>query len=425
MQPGYAGSHRNDKRGAPGRQGGHSPGSAARPSCGAWRGEPASRYEGRRGVDWVHSDKKEYASKAKTCRLYDIDGRSPCGKYGSVRERPLHELVDLSPVVGVDSEEAFTRIYFTMLRQPHPTRASLVAEGIEGALIDKVVPMMAANGLLEVHPGGEWTIHPPDVALPALAADLERRARTTRATARELAAIYFAARSSSPRESPSEVRLLSTLHDIGAASSEIIAAVQKRVLVMRTVSPRTLQILRSPRHAHEQPTLTRDGHEVNTQAVYDTSVLELEGALSVLQTRIRGGEDSRLAFGIPFSCLIVDDAAAVVDVSHLDPSGRGSLLIHNPSLVGALTELVDGYWQRGTATPRQGDVDPAAIPRAMDRRDRTILTLLAAGATDATIARQCGISQRTVERRIRALMDSLDAGTRFQAGVQAVRHGLI
>jgi DNA-binding NarL/FixJ family response regulator len=35
------------------------------------------------------------------------------------------------------------------------------------------------------------------------------------------------------------------------------------------------------------------------------------------------------------------------------------------------------------------------------------------------------VSQRTVERRVRALMDQLGAGTRFQAGVQAGRRGLI
>lgn len=335
--------------------------------------------------------------------------------------------VDLSPVAGLGDEEeaAITRIYFAMLRHPSPTRATLVAQGIEGSLIDRVVPAMAAHGLLQAHSGGEWTVHPPDVSLPAVAADLERRARSTRAAARELAAIYFAARSSAPPEDPSEVRPLSTLHDIGAASSEIVGDVHKRVLVMRTVSPRTLQVLHSPPHSHEQPTLTPDGHEVETQAVYDTGVLDEEGALAVLQARIRGGEDSRLTVGVPFSCLVVDDAAAVLDVSHLDPSGRGSLLVRNPAMVQALSELVEGYWERGTATPRQGEPDLAAISSATDSRDRTILTLLAAGAPDTTIARQCGISQRTVERRIRALMDGLDAGTRFQAGVQAARQGLV
>jgi DNA-binding NarL/FixJ family response regulator len=73
----------------------------------------------------------------------------------------------------------------------------------------------------------------------------------------------------------------------------------------------------------------------------------------------------------------------------------------------------------------QGGVGGGPTDQGGDRRDRTILALMAAGATDATIARQTGISQRTVERRVRALMDQLGAGTRFQAGVQAARRGLI
>jgi DNA-binding NarL/FixJ family response regulator len=41
------------------------------------------------------------------------------------------------------------------------------------------------------------------------------------------------------------------------------------------------------------------------------------------------------------------------------------------------------------------------------------------------VARQLGISQRTVERDIRKMMDDLNATTRFQAGVQAARRGLV
>lgn len=61
----------------------------------------------------------------------------------------------------------------------------------------------------------------------------------------------------------------------------------------------------------------------------------------------------------------------------------------------------------------------------LDGRDVHILSLLSAGRTDAAIARQSGISQRTVERRVRALMNQLGAATRFQAGVQAARRGWI
>ena len=74
---------------------------------------------------------------------------------------------------------------------------------------------------------------------------------------------------------------------------------------------------------------------------------------------------------------------------------------------------------------RRSPLPRTAGARSAEARDRTILALLAAGAPDATIARQTGVSQRTVERRVRALMDQLGAGTRFQAGVQAARRGLL
>ena len=53
------------------------------------------------------------------------------------------------------------------------------------------------------------------------------------------------------------------------------------------------------------------------------------------------------------------------------------------------------------------------------------LTLLAAGASDANVARQLGVSVRTVERRVRLVMERLGAQSRLQAGVEAVRRGLV
>ena len=39
------------------------------------------------------------------------------------------------------------------------------------------------------------------------------------------------------------------------------------------------------------------------------------------------------------------------------------------------------------------------------------------------IAGQTVISQRTVERKVRTMLEQLGASTRFQAGVQAARRG--
>lgn len=67
----------------------------------------------------------------------------------------------------------------------------------------------------------------------------------------------------------------------------------------------------------------------------------------------------------------------------------------------------------------------AGQEKQLDVRDTRILALLSDGRSDSTIARASGISLRTVERRVRSLMDRLGAKTRFQAGVQAARRGWI
>jgi DNA-binding NarL/FixJ family response regulator len=71
---------------------------------------------------------------------------------------------------------------------------------------------------------------------------------------------------------------------------------------------------------------------------------------------------------------------------------------------------------------------PTGNTNARDRlgeRQAQTLALLAAGASDSTIARQMGVSQRTVERHVRQIMDTLGVTTRFQAGVHAARRGLL
>ena len=47
------------------------------------------------------------------------------------------------------------------------------------------------------------------------------------------------------------------------------------------------------------------------------------------------------------------------------------------------------------------------------------------GATDDVIARQLGISPRTLRRRLHDLFDELGASNRFHAGVEAARRGWV
>ncbi len=62
----------------------------------------------------------------------------------------------------------------------------------------------------------------------------------------------------------------------------------------------------------------------------------------------------------------------------------------------------------------------AGSPTDLDRR---VLGLLLAGLTDQVVAAQLGLSLRTLQRRLRYLMDPVGVQTRMQLGWHAARHG--
>lgn len=62
-------------------------------------------------------------------------------------------------------------------------------------------------------------------------------------------------------------------------------------------------------------------------------------------------------------------------------------------------------------------------PRRSAPADRRLLWLLAGGASDDVIARELGISRRTLFRRLQVMMARLGAANRFQLALQAQRNG--
>lgn len=314
-------------------------------------------------------------------------------------------------------EALVIRIYLALVQHHAPSSSLLIAQGMEVQQVDRALSVLSSRGLVIIAPDGTIEVPSPDTALPAHAAELERRAREARASAYELSQMYFAARSGT-RPVSADVRTLTSLDDLHGASAEIISASRERVRAFRAPSPRTEQIFAAPDHAQAQPSYGADGTELVMQAVFDNRVLDYPRALEVLALRASAGERCRFTANIPFSAVIVDDTAAVVDVSNIEESGNGSLLIRSRPVVRGMIELFEFFWELGTQVNLQ-------VGRTVDERDTTILSMMAAGASDATIARRTGVSQRTVERRVAALIDRLNAGTRFQAGVQAARRGLI
>ncbi len=322
------------------------------------------------------------------------------------------------PAAGdLELEEWMNAVYELAVRNPAITRARLVASAIPPAIIELTTRELMSRGLLR--PGGapdSWEATPPDIALPAMAARLDRRAAKARAAAPDLARVFRDVRSRSDSDESFEVHNLRTLQELHNATSTVVAGATRELRMLRDASPRTAFEFALDLSVHRQRLVGSDGTPVRLRTTYDSQVLQLPRAGEVLQARAEAGEECRFMSGIPFSLIVADDAAAVVDLTSYDSSGMGSLLVKDRRLVLGLASLVESYWSLATPLSSDRQVE-------MDRRTRLLLSLMAAGATDATIAEQVGISQRTVERTVRALMHQLGAKTRFQAGVQAARRG--
>jgi DNA-binding NarL/FixJ family response regulator len=67
--------------------------------------------------------------------------------------------------------------------------------------------------------------------------------------------------------------------------------------------------------------------------------------------------------------------------------------------------------------------NPVDATTGLTDMERELLTLLASGLTDEAAGERLGISLRTARRMMADLMARLDASSRFEAGLKAVKCG--
>ncbi|MGW7127114.1 DNA-binding response regulator [Streptomyces bobili] len=122
---------------------------------------------------------------------------------------------------------------------------------------------------------------------------------------------------------------------------------------------------------------------------------------------------------LPHETIVIDRRLAIL--AGLDGyGGREYTLTTAPTLVGGVYALFDAAW--GTATDLKAFLR-GEQPR-LDAAGRAVLRALGSGATDEKAARELGMSLRTYRRRVAELLTTLDADSRFQAGIRAGELGL-
>lgn len=160
---------------------------------------------------------------------------------------------------------------------------------------------------------------------------------------------------------------------------------------------------------------------VTVRAVYATEAMEIpERATSIREAAVLG-EQARLVPRVPLKMVMVDSRAAVLPLTASDSGTRASaVLVRQSRLLDALSELFEAKWEQGVQAlgPARG-----AGAAGLAEEDQLLLSLLNAGLKDEAMARQLGVSERTLRRRTAVLVTRLGATSRFQAGAQAVRRG--
>lgn len=324
---------------------------------------------------------------------------------------------------GEAYEDFISAAYIAAIRLGTPTRAGLVHGDMDDEAVTVATEELVARGLLAGNDDPDaWEVVPPRDALPRYAEAVERRMQTTRMTAGEVDALWRRAAGERPTLTASDLDVIDGTEAVAYRIASVHRSATLRVWWAVDGSPAGRQLL-AEAVADPGRLAVRDG--VERRLALDTSLLDDPAAMAFVDQLRADGHPVVFGHGVPFSLVVVDSVTAVVDLTTFDRDG-GSFEVRLAPPVRAITRLFEAIW--ALATPYWPGLLEA--PRTPDRlplaeRDQRILALLTTGASDQVIARQMAVSVRTVERRVRYLMDRLGAATRFQAGVQAARRDWI
>lgn len=157
---------------------------------------------------------------------------------------------------------------------------------------------------------------------------------------------------------------------------------------------------------------------VDGRIIYPAQAARRPDVMEYLTEFAARGAEVRVLGTVPNRMVIADRTRALVPETPGQQGGR-CLLITGPVLVRALYTEFREMWR-------------ASLPVGIGPEDslswdgvRAIVAVLDSGVTDGVAARRLGISERTMRRRVSAVMDLLGASSRFDAGVKAAKAGWI
>ncbi|MFI5774482.1 LuxR family transcriptional regulator [Streptomyces sp. NPDC051658] len=314
-------------------------------------------------------------------------------------------------LLGMD--HAASRVYLALLElAPAPLSAIETASGLGGAELAKAYGALVDAGLASAaEEGGDMVAPvPPAAGLEILARHRAAEVEESRITVRGAFESFRRQRLAAYNDNLVEVV---TGEAIGPRIRHAWASARDQIRQFE--SPPYF-----PLSGATDDALATLARGVTQRVVYSRESLEHPGHLKeVIEPCIKAGEQVRVLPSVPVKLVIIDEAYALVSLSIKEADVHNTMLVVQPcGLLSALVALFEQSWQN--ALPFHGRTTrPGGLPPA----DRRLLWLLAGGASDDVIARELGISRRTLFRRLQILMAQLGAANRFQMALQAQRSG--
>ncbi len=272
--------------------------------------------------------------------------------------------------------------------------------------LDGPLGELAAIGLVEWS-GGKVQPQPPHLAMEALAVRRTRDAELARESASLLSELWTAGIGQQ-----TYVELLPSAETARAVLNSVQVDAQQQVRAM------TVGNLASPDHQIVDGLFEALARGVGYEVIYGTQVLQDPAALRMVQQCVDAGEQARVFPQVPLNLTIVDDRWALVSARTTvgEITSTAAMVVHHSPFLAGLVGVFDALWRM--AVPITSGTETSGAAALETKR---LLTYLSAGLTDESIAREFGVSERTIARRISRLQETLGAQTRFQLGVQASR----
>lgn len=299
----------------------------------------------------------------------------------------------------------------------------LTASGISGRTGYSAAAVRASAGrLMQLglvtatrHRPAAYTANRPSTSLSDHERALETALEDHRRTVAALEELYSVGRSEHANEL---IEVVTGKDHIARRFFHLEDTAQREILVFDR-PPYVLPPGHASQRAAEHALLARG---VAVRCVYDRSCLDSDGAVELIAALSRAGEQVRLATGLPVKVAIFDRTAALLPLGEESGDDR-VVIIRRSTMLTVLIAFFEQVWRESVPFLLPAAPGPDAAEAADDVGH--LLSLLATGLGDAAIARQLRVSERTVGRRVRTLMDELGAASRFQAGAEAASRGLL